>query len=202
MIHIQNFLESLDTKKAKLDRAIKKGTSLKWCLYLWGIYIKTRDEYRCVNCNSKNNIQAHHIMRKVVCPIGSLELGNGITFCIECHKKVHAEFNGRPHPTKPLNARGGDDQDEMAYLYGILYQDAELRGIPQDKYYYISDDLIEFINKYQGYDILVENINNSGISRLRLVHEIWRIMPLDWYTKLGEQALYELAYIEHNRNSN
>ena len=201
MIHIQHFMETLDIRKEKLNKAILNERSLKWRLYLWSIYIRTRDDHRCVNCYSNKNIQAHHIMRKTVSPIGALELGNGITLCIKCHKKVHAEFNGRPLPNEPLNARGGDDQDEMAYLYGILYEDAQIRGIPQDEYYFISDDFIKYINKYQGYDMLVKNINNSGISRLRLVHEIWRIMPLNWYTKLGEQTLYEIAYFEHKRST-
>lgn len=139
-------------------------------------------------------------MRKTVAPLGSLELGNGIRLCIDCHKKVHAEFNGKPLPNEPLNSRGGDDQDEMAYLYGILYEDAQKRGVPQDEYYYISDDFLELINKYQGYETMVESIKESGISRLRLVHEIWRIMPLNWYTKMGEKLLYEIAKFEDNSN--
>lgn len=184
-------------RKTSLERALLKGRSKKWCLRLWSNFVKNRDGYRCVNCNATNGIQAHHIMRQAVCPLGTFEMGNGITLCRDCHQKIHKEFNGRPLPDEPLNARGGDDQDEMAYLYGILYEDAKKRGIPQNEFYYISDELLIFFNKYQGYDEIVGRINELQISRIRLAHEMWRSMPLKWYQKKFEEILHEIAHIEH-----
>lgn len=198
MVCIHILIESLDKKKAKLHKAIHNKRSRKWCLRLWSDLIKTRDEYKCVNCKSNIGVQAHHIMRRTVCSIGAFEIGNGITLCGECHKKVHEQFNGKPFLNEHLNARGGDDQDEMAYLYGILYEDARLRGIPENEFYYVSDDFLAFINQYQGYEVLVENIDMSEISRLRLVHEIWRNMPLNWYKQLFEEVLYEAAISAEN----
>ncbi|MNW40386.1 hypothetical protein D3C74_174990 [compost metagenome] len=194
---INLFNEQLIKKKASLDRAVSKRRSKKWCLRLWSNFIRARDDHRCVNCESSNEIQAHHIMRQVVCPLGMFEIGNGITLCRDCHKKIHREFNGRPLPSEPLNARGGDDQDEMAYLYGILYEDAQKRGVPENEFYYISDELLNFFNKYQGYDEFVERISELQISRIRLAHEIWRPMPMYWYEKIFEEVLYEIAHIEH-----
>ncbi|WP_410017557.1 HNH endonuclease [Pseudomonas sp. 20S_6.2_Bac1] len=56
-----------------------------------------RDGFRCVHCESRHGIQAHHIFRRVTFPEGKYELGNGITLCRVCHKLLHSEFNRRPH---------------------------------------------------------------------------------------------------------
>ncbi|MNP64998.1 HNH endonuclease [compost metagenome] len=82
-----------------------------------------------MHCESSQGIQAHHIFRRTTLPEGKYELGNGITLCRECHKSLHAQFNGRPVDGEPLNERGGDDQDEMAYLYGRLDVDSDDRGL-------------------------------------------------------------------------
>lgn len=84
----------------------------------------------------------------------------------------------------------------MAYLFGILYEDAEIRLIPEDEFYYIKDKFITFMNKYQGYDIFLEQIGILNISRLRLAHGIWRMMPMNRYKELGEDLLYELINCE------
>jgi hypothetical protein len=48
-----------------------------------------------------------------------------------------------------LNKRCGDDPDYIAYLYGILIEDAMKRGIPENEFYYISNEMIDFFIMYQ-----------------------------------------------------
>ncbi|MCY1431533.1 hypothetical protein D9M71_475030 [compost metagenome] len=122
-------ISRLEAARAALARAVDAERSERWCLTLWGRFIRMRGGYRCVHCESSQGIQAHHIFRRTTLPEGKYELGNGITLCRECHKSLHAQFNGRPVDGEPLNERGGDDQDEMAYLYGRLDVDSDDRGL-------------------------------------------------------------------------
>jgi hypothetical protein len=76
-------LEELHARKVALVMAIEKRRSNKWLLRLWGRFVKTRDAFRCVCCESQNKIQAHHIVRKTLYPWAYLDTGNGITLCSE-----------------------------------------------------------------------------------------------------------------------
>ncbi|WP_087455539.1 hypothetical protein [Tumebacillus avium] len=183
---------NIDTIKMHLSRlknALRKKRSEKWCLQLWSRFIKERDGHRCVNCESKMGIQAHHILRKVVCPLGMFELGNGITLCNTCHKKVHEAFNKRPEQEERLNERGGDDPDYIAYLYGLLADDAKERELPENEFYYLSDIVLDFFNWYQGYYEITDRLGQLQSSRIRIAHEIWRVAPIEWYTALGNWSL-------------
>src|SRR5688572_2190001 len=102
MVAIQSRLRSLMT-------AIERERTLKWQLRLWSRFIKTRDGFRCLCCEETKQIQAHHIMRRTLYPLGSLALGNGITMCRTCHHRVHAQFNRKPDLSQPLGAEHGDD---------------------------------------------------------------------------------------------
>lgn len=117
------------TCKQSLIHAVNRGCSPQWCLRLWSRFIKARDLYRCVCCDSNESIQAHHIIRKCLYPWAAFEMGNGISLCRVCHRKVHEKFNGRPDLTLPLDAEQGDDQDEWAYLFGLLLEDAISRNL-------------------------------------------------------------------------
>ncbi|GAC1674387.1 MAG: hypothetical protein NVS9B2_23810 [Steroidobacteraceae bacterium] len=181
--------------KGKLIRAIAGERSPKWCLALWARFIKARDAYRCVNCNSDTGIQAHHIFRRAAYQYGMLEPGNGITLCRQCHRKVHAAFNGRPVFSEPLNARGGDDQNEIAYLYGILHDDAARNGLEQDEFYYLADHMLDFFVKYQGYGKYRQLVREGRMSRIRFAHEAWRAAPENWYSYLGEVVGLALAAV-------
>ncbi|WP_157815228.1 HNH endonuclease [Pseudomonas sp. QS1027] len=90
-------LSSLGALRCALACAIEAQRSERWCLALWGRFIRMRDGFRCVHCESRHGIQAHHIFRRVTFPEGKYELGNGITLCRVCHKLLHSEFNRRPH---------------------------------------------------------------------------------------------------------
>ena len=53
-----------------------------------------RDDYMCIKCNNKENLQCHHIYPVSVEPLLSADVDNCITLCKECHKKVHQEKDG------------------------------------------------------------------------------------------------------------
>jgi len=82
---------------------------------------------------------------------------------------VHAEFNRRPDLSVPLDAEKGDDQDEWAYLFGRLLDDAKNRGLDQDEFYFIDDHMLRFFVKVQ---------RHPGFRPARLVEdERHRILP-------------------------
>lgn len=61
-------------------------------LNAWSVQIKKRDT-ACLYCNSKENLQAHHILSKSKHPEFALFLNNGITLCKMCHLEEH-RING------------------------------------------------------------------------------------------------------------
>lgn len=182
-------LEAIRKRKFALVRALDRGRSVKWLLRLWGRFIKTRDSFRCVCCDSTSRIQAHHIIRKTLYPRGAFDTGNGITLCSECHARVHAEFNGRPDLSLPLGAEQGDDQDEWAFLFGLLRDDAVRRGFDEDEFYYLGDCILKFSNECQGYEDLYKQVTNREMSRIRFAHEIWRPMPEEFYTNFLSELI-------------
>lgn len=142
-----------------------------------------------MNCGTLTTIHAHHVVRQTLYPWGRYELGNGITLCDECHRKVHEQFNGRPDLQRPLGALGSDDQDEWAYLYGLLSDDAVARRIDRDEFYYLGDFMLMFFIKCQGYEQLYELVVQRKLTRIRFAHEIWKSMPEDFYANVIEHML-------------
>lgn len=188
-------VDELRCQKAKLDRALRLARSMKWCLTLWSRFVRARDAHRCVACGSNERIQAHHIFRKSTYERGRFELGNGITLCQSCHQVPHAHFNSRADLRQPLGAQGGDDQDEMAFLYGALLDDADERNLSHDDFYGLSNEMLQFFVAVQGYESLYWAVQEGRISRLRMAHEIWRSMPEGWYTDVV-QKIVELNFVE------
>ena len=172
-----------------LARAIERGCSGRWMLRLWSKFIRCRDGGCCVNCGGFERVQAHHIIRKVLYPWGALETGNGISLCWDCHRKIHAQFNGRPDLALPLGAEQGDDQDEWAYLFGLLNDDACSRGLPADEFYYVEDHMLKFFVRCQGYEELLELVAEGSITRIRCAHEIWRAMPEQFYANFVSELI-------------
>lgn len=185
-------ISSVRQHKHRLERALNKRRSMAWCLTLWSRYIRARDGCRCVCCGSSVELHAHHIWRRTTYPYGWFELGNGITLCRICHLIPHAQFNGAPDLLKPLGAEGGDDQDEIAFLYGTLLEDAKRRELDQDEFYHISDTMLEFFVKAQGYNEYLNSVRAGHISRIRMAHEIWRVMPEGFYKALASSLGMEL----------
>lgn len=182
-------ISRLEAARVALDRAVNAERSMRWCLTLWGRFVRMRDGYRCVHCESSQGIQAHHIFRRATFPDGKYELGNGITLCRTCHKSLHVQFNGRPLDREPLNERGGDDQDEMAYLYGRLDVDADDRGLDKERFYFISDRMLEYFVAMQGYEPLLQAVQAGETSRIHFAHSIWRSMSEHFYQTVYGQIL-------------
>lgn len=75
----------------KNDRA-RNGNRLK----IWRELVFKRDNYKCVECGSKDQIQAHHKKGFSVYRELRYKVDNGITLCIKCHGKVHnRDFSNR-----------------------------------------------------------------------------------------------------------
>lgn len=57
----------------------------------WKKEIKERDNNKCRWCQSKENVESHHIIpvRRMKSIDQFFELNNGISLCQNCHKKVH-----------------------------------------------------------------------------------------------------------------
>jgi len=82
--------------KSKIKQLKKLGLVFKIdnkqyiiALNLWSKTIKKRDNYTCKKCDSKENLNTHHIKPKSKYPELSLDLDNGITLCEDCHGKKH-----------------------------------------------------------------------------------------------------------------
>lgn len=182
-------LAEIRKHREALARAIERGASGRWTLRLWSKFIRCRDAGRCVNCGSVDRVQAHHVIRKVLYPWGAFETGNGISLCCGCHRQIHAQFNGRPDFALPIGAEEGDDQDEWAYLFGLLHDDARARGLPEDEFYYVGDHMLKFFVRCQGYEKLLDMVAEGAITRIRCAHEIWRFMPEVFYTTFASELI-------------
>lgn len=138
-------------KLQKLQSAIIGNLSRKHCLHLWSNFIQERDNHRCVKCHTTKRLSAHHICRKSFIEIAQFQTGNGITLCSKCHKSIHRGFNRRPELCLPVDAQNGEKLPLMEYFYSILTDDAHNRGLLCDDFYYLSNELLVFFKKMQGY---------------------------------------------------
>ncbi len=53
----------------------------------WRMLVFTRDSFKCKMCNTKKNLQAHHILRWADFPELRYDVNNGITLCIAHHPR-------------------------------------------------------------------------------------------------------------------
>lgn len=67
----------------------------------WRMAVFTRDFFRCVDCNSPKDIQAHHIEHWAKNPDKRFDIANGETLCFACHSNRHGGAIGKP-PTKKM----------------------------------------------------------------------------------------------------
>ncbi|WP_428323643.1 HNH endonuclease [Nitrosopumilus sp.] len=83
-------LKALRKRLEKLGK-IFNMTSIEYqyALISWANSIKKLDNNMCKNCDSKENLNAHHIKPKKDFPELSLDLNNGITLCEKCHSEIH-----------------------------------------------------------------------------------------------------------------
>jgi len=50
-----------------------------------------RDEYKCVKCETTEELHCHHIYPVATDPLLSADIDNCITLCVKCHKQVHKQ---------------------------------------------------------------------------------------------------------------
>lgn len=62
----------------------------------WRESVLVRDDYKCVFCGSKENLEADHIKPKSVFPHLKYEVSNGRTLCGPCHRKTDT-YGRRSH---------------------------------------------------------------------------------------------------------
>lgn len=55
----------------------------------WREMVLIRDSYTCQKCGVKNNLHVHHKKSFAKNPELRLALDNGITLCVDCHRKLH-----------------------------------------------------------------------------------------------------------------
>jgi 5-methylcytosine-specific restriction endonuclease McrA len=72
-----------------LNHRVRTSTRAK----LWRQAVLKRDNYTCVNCGAKENLEVDHIKQFAYHPNLRFELSNGRTLCKNCHKKTDTHSN-------------------------------------------------------------------------------------------------------------
>lgn len=144
-------IASIQARLERLTEAVEAGLNRTRCLRRWSEFIRERDGHRCVDCHSTRNLSAHHICRKVLLPEAEYQTGNGITLCRECHREVHAGFNGRPDTSEPMDAQGGEKLRLIERLYCILDQDAVERRLLLPGFYELDEQILAKFKLFQGF---------------------------------------------------
>jgi len=72
----------------------------------------------------------------------------------------------------PMDAQGGEKLEMLAELYRMLLADALERNMLRDDYYYLSDDVLEIFERYQGCEA-----DDLSMPRLKQAVMIWNQCP-------------------------
>ncbi|ABO25528.1 hypothetical protein Shew_3662 [Shewanella loihica PV-4] len=158
---------------SRLVKAIEKQRSNSYCLSLWSMFIRERDGHRCIICNSKKKLSAHHIIRKSFWKHLKFQTGNGITLCHVCHKDPHTGFNGRPDLSQPMDAQGGEKIDLFTGYLGALVIDSYRRNQLEEYLYHFSDGALDAFKKIQG---IPEAATFEG-RQIEKAYQIWNQTP-------------------------
>jgi hypothetical protein len=164
---------SMEKALHQMQCAVSKGRSVPYCLRLWGSFIRLRDGNRCVNCHTRRNLAAHHILRKSFLIESRFQTGNGITLCKSCHRDAHKAFNRKPNLELPMDAEGGENIDLLIAFFSILLSDAKHRHLLRDDFYYLSDQVLQVFKMLQGFAPTTHFPGN----RLEQAFLIWRQTP-------------------------
>jgi hypothetical protein len=168
-----NSNDSVEAALQRLDQALARGRSRKWCRTLWNRFVRLRDDHRCVICNSPNRVAAHHVVRKSFMPEAEFLTGNGATLCFACHRDHHGSSNGQPNLRSPMDAQGCEQIERLAALYAVLFDDACTRGLLRDDFYFLSDTVLAKFKMFQGLDPYLEF---AGY-RIEQARSIWNQSP-------------------------
>lgn len=177
-------VELLVEMVGRLESAIQRGRSDKWCLTLWRKFILARDGHKCIACGNPEHLHAHHIFRRASLPVLRFQTGNGITLCERCHRIPHEIWNGRPLRGEPLNWRGGEDLDMIVDAYFALELDGRDRGVLRDDFYFISDEALAGFRGIQG--LPPETLaSENKVLRITKARMIWEGAPVSGYAQLA-----------------
>ncbi len=80
-------IHPLDKRRDKLDRRCKAYKD-------WRKAVFFRDKYKCVKCDSKERLEAHHIKEFSKYKKLRFIVKNGETLCYKCHKQEHKKRGG------------------------------------------------------------------------------------------------------------
>lgn len=71
----------------------------------WRLSVFERDDFTCQKCgdNKGGNLNAHHIERWATNKELRLDSNNGITLCVDCHRKFHKQFGHKQTNKENLN---------------------------------------------------------------------------------------------------
>lgn len=69
-------------------------------LYNWRMSVLRRDKYACVQCGNIELLQADHIKPIATHPELMLDINNGRTLCLDCHKKTPTWGRTKAHYKK------------------------------------------------------------------------------------------------------
>lgn len=58
----------------------------------WRASVYKRDKHRCVCCNKKSYLNAHHLNGWNWCIESRYDVNNGVTLCWKCHRDFHRQY--------------------------------------------------------------------------------------------------------------
>lgn len=64
----------------------------RFCYLTWRKLILNRDMNRCQLCGNDQHLNIHHVTPVRFAPEMILDVNNGVTVCVKCHKSIHAEI--------------------------------------------------------------------------------------------------------------
>lgn len=172
-MHIQVPRGEIEAAHNRLINAVMRGRKDQYCLRLWSEFVRIRDGGRCLMCGDTSKLAAHHIVRKSFLRQAGLQRGNGITLCKDCHREPHGNFNGKPDLQQPMDAEGGDNNDLITQLFGLLLQDAVERDLLHTDFYFLHDRVLQTFKELQGFTADCEFPGTP----LEQAYLIWRQTP-------------------------
>ena len=86
--------------KTEQNLAIRKGIETR----LWRESVFARDNFTCQKCKERGGrLIAHHILNFSQYPNLRFAIDNGITLCVECHRKFHKKYGYQNNTKEQIN---------------------------------------------------------------------------------------------------
>ena len=85
MVKIKRFVKKRKPKKRSYKKKFRANKLDQKDLKEWSLKVRARDNFICLNCSSRKNLHAHHMVSKFYLPKYAFTLYNGITLCKKCH---------------------------------------------------------------------------------------------------------------------